>query len=184
MNLRVPSILIVTALLGACTSLQGVLVPVSERAPGTEQVDMLVATTRQRAEPAEMFSGARGAALSYANITVSIPPASARQIGEVQWPRRTPGDPMKEFVTTKADVIDRPEALTWLHRSVRAVPKRRVLVFIHGFNNRFEDAVLRFAQIVHDANAPAVPVLFTWPSRGSVLAYGYDRESTTYTVSG
>jgi esterase/lipase superfamily enzyme len=47
-----------------------------------------------------------------------------------------------------------------------------VLVFIHGFNNRFDDAVFRFAQIVHDADARVVPVLFTWPSRGSVLAYG------------
>jgi Uncharacterized protein conserved in bacteria len=63
---------------------------------------------------------------------------------------------------------------------VRRVPKRRVLVFIHGFNNRFEDAVFRFAQIVHDAGTPVVPVLFTWPSRGSILAYGYDRESNTY----
>src|SRR6185312_8253 len=27
---------------------------------------------------------------------------------------------------------------------------------------------------------PVVPVLFTWPSRGSILAYGYDRESNTY----
>jgi esterase/lipase superfamily enzyme len=60
------------------------------------------------------------------------------------------------------------------------VPQRRVLVFIHGFNNRFDDAVFRFAQIVHDAGTPVVPVLFTWPSRGSVLAYGYDRESNTY----
>ena len=63
---------------------------------------------------------------------------------------------------------------------MRRVPKRRVLVFIHGFNNRFEDAVFRFAQIVHDAGTPVVPVLFTWPSRGSILAYGYDRESNTY----
>jgi esterase/lipase superfamily enzyme len=55
-----------------------------------------------------------------------------------------------------------------------------VLVFIHGFNNRFDDAVFRFAQIVHDSNAAVVPILFTWPSRGSVLAYGYDRESTAY----
>jgi esterase/lipase superfamily enzyme len=55
-----------------------------------------------------------------------------------------------------------------------------VLVFIHGFNNRFEDAVFRFAQIVHDSRAPVVPVLFTWPSRGSILAYGYDRESSTW----
>ena len=30
-------------------------------------------------------------------------------------------------------------------------PGRNLLVFIHGFNNRFDDAVFRFAQIVHDA---------------------------------
>jgi esterase/lipase superfamily enzyme len=33
---------------------------------------------------------------------------------------------------------------------------------------------------VHDSDAQVVPILFTWPSRGSVLAYGYDRESTAY----
>ena len=51
---------------------------------------------------------------------------------------------------------------------------------MHGFNNKFEDAVFRFAQIVHDSGAEVAPVLFTWPSRGSVLAYGYDRESTNF----
>ena len=55
------------------------------------------------------------------------------------------------------------------------------MVFIHGFNNRFEDSVYRFAQIVHDSGAHSAPILVTWPSRGSVLAYGYDRESTNYT---
>ena len=54
------------------------------------------------------------------------------------------------------------------------------MVFVHGFNSKFEDAVYRFAQIVHDSGTQAVPVLFTWPSKGSVLAYGYDRESSTY----
>ena len=33
---------------------------------------------------------------------------------------------------------------------------------------------------MHDSDAQVVPILFTWPSRGSVLAYGYDRESTAY----
>jgi len=53
---------------------------------------------------------------------------------------------------------------------------------VHGFNNRFDDAVYRFAQIVHDSRSPAIPVLFTWPSLGEVrlLAYTYDRESATY----
>ena len=63
---------------------------------------------------------------------------------------------------------------------VAVTPGRRVIVFIHGFNNRFDDAVYRFAQIVHDSEVKAVPVMFTWPSRGSVWAYGYDRESTNY----
>lgn len=67
-----------------------------------------------------------------------------------------------------------------MNNSVRKSPDRSVLVFIHGFNNHFEDAVCRFAQIVHDSGAHSAPVLATWPSRGSLLAYGYDRESTNY----
>jgi esterase/lipase superfamily enzyme len=149
--------------------------------PGASKVDMLVATTRMRANnPQEFFSGGRGPELSFAEFTVSIPPEANRKEGEVQWPRSVPGNPATDFVTLKADVIDRRQATTWFHRTVRTVPQRRVLVFIHGFNNRFDDAVFRFAQIVHDAGTPVVPVLFTWPSRGSVLAYGYDSESNTY----
>ena len=166
--------------LAACASVRGVLAPVAQTVPGAHQIDMVVATTRERTDSAEMFSGARSPALAFANITVSIPPAGARQIGEVQWPRQVPGNPATEFVTLKADVVDRSQAISWFQRTLRNTPRRQVLVFIHGFNNRFEDAVFRFAQLAHDSNAPVVPVLFTWPSRGSVLAYGYDRESTAY----
>ncbi|WP_244479872.1 alpha/beta hydrolase [Methylobacterium sp. Leaf94] len=67
-----------------------------------------------------------------------------------------------------------------MQRAVHGSAKRHVLVFVHGFDNRFENAVLRFAQIVHDYGAGVAPVLFTWPSRRSVLAYGYDRESTNF----
>lgn len=178
--LRLTVIAAVAAVLGGCSTVRGVLVPVGGSVAGATAVDMLVATTRKQVDPAEMFSGERGSTPAFANITVSIPPSGARQIGEVQWPRQVPGNPATDFVTLKADVIDRTQALAWFHRSLRTTPKRQVLVFIHGFNNRFEDAVFRFAQIVHDSNARVVPILFTWPSRGSVLAYGYDRESTAY----
>jgi len=168
-------------LLSACADLRGVLVPVATTVPGASRVDMLVVTTRMRAAAAdEFFTGDRGLQASFAEFTVSIPPEANRKPGEVQWPRSVPGNPATDFVTLKADVINQAQALAWFRRTVRQVPKRRVLVFIHGFNNRFDDAVFRFAQIVHDAGTPVVPVLFTWPSRGSVLAYGYDRESNTY----
>jgi esterase/lipase superfamily enzyme len=53
------------------------------------------------------------------------------------------------------------------------------MIFVHGFNNRFDDAAYRLAQIVQDSKAPVVPVLFSWPSRGvvSLGAYADDRES-------
>src|SRR5215218_9498314 len=110
---RLPVILSLVSVLSACASLQGVLVPVGATVAGASRVDMLVATTRKRADPAEMFSGARGQTPSFANITVSLPPPSARQIGEVQWPRQVPGNPATDFVTLKADVIDRNQALAW-----------------------------------------------------------------------
>jgi esterase/lipase superfamily enzyme len=167
--------------LAGCASPHGFLEPVAVDAPGTSHVEMVVATTRTRADtPAEMFSGGRNVAPSFADITVSIPPDGSRQIGDVQWPKQVPGNPATDFVTLKADIINRPQAIAAFSRLVKNAPKRQVLVFVHGFNNRFEDAVFRYAQFIHDSRADVAPILFTWPSRGSVFAYGYDRESANY----
>ena len=174
---------ILCAILTGCADhAHGVLTPVlTAEAPGSNHVDMLVATTRAAAtSPGIMFSGQRGTATAFANIDVSIPPDAARAVGEVQWPKTLPGDPRTDFVTRKTEVIDQVAAKAWVDREVRTTPHKQVLVFVHGFNNKFEDAVYRFAQIVHDSRTEAVPVLFTWPSKGAVLAYGYDRESTNY----
>ena len=169
-------------LLAACADHpHGVLEPVLADAPGTSRVDMLVATTRgQDASRAVMFNGTRGAGVTFADIDVSIPPDSVRQVGEVQWPKQLPGNPATDFVARRSGILDQRDAMALVHTAVHRSPKRQVLVFVHGFNNRFEDAVYRFAQIVHDSGTQAVPVLFTWPSKASVLAYGYDRESSTY----
>jgi esterase/lipase superfamily enzyme len=146
---------------------------------------MLVATTRRPVPAAgEFYSGERAKTLSFANIVVSIPPDKARNVGEVQWPSRTPGNPATDFVTVKAQRFDLTAARRWTDLHGAAGRKHRVLVFVHGFNNRFDDAVFRFAQIVHDARADVTPVLFTWPSRASVFSYGYDRESTNLSRDG
>ena len=42
-----------------------------------------------------------------------------------------------------------------------------------GWMARFDEAVYRLAQIVHDSNAPVMPVLFSWPSRGEVRLVAY-----------
>ncbi len=40
--------------------------------------------------------------------------------------------------------------------------------------------MFRFAQIIHDSRADVAPILFSWPSRGSIFDYNYDRESTNF----
>ncbi len=185
MHSRPRIIILLAAALGlsACAGrAHGVLIPVQATAPGTSNVEMLVATTRsdKDAAPGEMFSGARGDRLSFADIAVSIPPDSVRAIGEVQWPSAPPGDPARDFVTLRAERLDEQQALARFDAMIARTPRRQVLLFVHGYNTRFEDAVYRLAQIVHDARAPVTPVLFTWPSRGRVLGYGYDHESASY----
>ncbi len=131
-----------------------------------------------------MYGGERADALSYASITVSIPPN--RTVGQVQWPALPPGDPKRDFVTISADYIDHRAFAATIAETARRNKNPRVLIFVHGFNNRFDDAVYRFAQIVHDTKAEAVPVLFTWPSRGNIelKSYTYDRESANYSRDG
>src|SRR5690606_31302625 len=55
----------------------------------------------------------------------------------------------------------------------------RALVFVHGFNTSFDDAVYRLTQIVHDSGYRGTPLLFTWASSGKAYDYMYDRESAT-----
>ncbi|ESQ75150.1 hypothetical protein ABAC402_10805 [Asticcacaulis sp. AC402] len=55
-----------------------------------------------------------------------------------------------------------------------------MLIFVHGYNTQFADAVFRLAQISEDLPVVAAPVLFSWPSGGELMGYLYDRESATY----
>lgn len=170
---------LLAALSGCAGRVEGVLIPAKVQAEGASKVDVLVATTREPTEtPGILFSGERGQEPSFTEIAISIPPEKNREIGQVQWPSKLPPDPTKEFATTSVTPLTPEKVQPWLKSHL--TKSRKVMVFVHGFNNRYEDAIYRFAQIVHDSNADVAPVLFTWPSRGSIFAYNYDKESTNY----
>ncbi len=180
-----PAALIVALGLAGCASSEGFLTPVPSAAdaPGTSPVEMVVATTRTRdPSPAFLFAGGRAPEASFADMVVSIPPDARRQIGEVEAPRQPPGNPEADFVTLKSEIITRDQAAATLSRLLGQSREKEAFIFVHGFNNRYEDAVYRFAQILHDSGAYAdvAPILFTWPSAGNVFAYNYDRDSANY----
>lgn len=173
---------LVLALAGCSPRARGVLCPNGCASPigGKAITDMLVVTTRdsKNAERGEMFTGDRGDKLSFADIAVSIPPA--HQTGRVEWPTTPPGDPATDFVATRAEELDKDAAIKRFHARIAKASHRQVLIFVHGYNNSFEEAVFRFAQLVHDSRVKAEPVLFTWPSHAKLSGYGYDSDSATY----
>jgi esterase/lipase superfamily enzyme len=60
---------------------------------------------------------------------------------------------------------------------IERTDQTEAFVFVHGFNTSFAEALFRCAQIAWDTKVAAIPFLFSWPSRGNVLDYIYDRES-------
>jgi esterase/lipase superfamily enzyme len=157
-----------------------VLVPTPVSQPGARAVTVFTATTRQESaiDDGILFTGERGPGLEFRRITVSVPPT--HKAGEIEWPETLPADPATDFVTTEIEELPQGTVRAQFRSYLRESGKRHVLVFVHGYNNTFADAVYRGVQIVNDAGADVTPVLFTWPSRARLLAYSYDRESTNY----
>lgn len=70
-----------------------------------------------------------------------------------------------------------------LGREVRQDPGGEVLVYVHGFNNRFEDGLTTLANIWHFAGRRGVPVAYSWPSgNGGLTGYFKDTESAEFSI--
>jgi esterase/lipase superfamily enzyme len=143
-------------------------------------VSLLFATTRQRRE--DDFSGERSdGTISFGRTHVRIPEDHA--IGKVERPLeftlfsytifRQEHDPTRHFTAGVVNIIPESE---WISH-IRSFGAADCLLFIHGFSTSFGDAILRFAQIVWDLKFDGLPILFSWPSRGTIHDYLYDRDS-------
>lgn len=62
-------------------------------------------------------------------------------------------------------------------------PGKDVYVYVHGFDNTFDDSVKTIAQLWHFLGRQGVAIAYSWPAGGrGLLGYGYDRESGEFTV--
>jgi esterase/lipase superfamily enzyme len=158
-----------------------ILTPVVQPPSYTNKVRLLVATTRDHDPNNEdSFTAERSKTLNYAALTVSIP--KKHKVGQIEWPDQPTPDPSLHFLTTERQTIARGDFLKEIqaNSSSGASEAHSVLVFIHGYNTLYEEAVYRFAQIVHDSGFTGTAVLFAWPSRGKAPLYLADRDASTY----
>ncbi|MEM6589561.1 MAG: alpha/beta fold hydrolase [Pseudomonadota bacterium] len=136
---------------------------------------IFVATELELSNLGPIFGEERPEGLKFLSLDVSIPPT--HQPGNIEWPDGPP-DPTTDFVMTDSQVY--PNAPNMISAMRAESPSRETLVYVHGYNVTFSDAVYRFAQIRTDFGLFDNGVVFTWPSAGNLRGYAYDRDSVLY----
>lgn len=92
-------------------------------------------------------------------------------------------DPARHFTIKEIKAMSREDLAQIVRDRLGASSdfKDQALVFLHGFNNSFEGALFRTAQIAYDLKFDGAPFMYSWPSKGQLglQDYSYDRESST-----
>jgi esterase/lipase superfamily enzyme len=182
--IRFLTVLLLSLVLAACSrppELIGIDNPTlpAETVPDVSRHRIFITTTREASEVVgAFFSGERAPDLGLASVDVTVPPTHV--VGELERPKQLPPDPRTEFAVVDP-VIYRSDAsfVAEINRELAKRPpgERKILLFVHGYNNTTSDAILRLTQFVEDSGYQGVPVLFTWASAASAPRYVYDLNS-------
>lgn len=137
------------------------------------------------------YSSERGRRLELGRALVTVPKSHEVPQIERPWAIKIPyfdvtiyeeeEDPKKHFTMPEIQKLSKPEFLKLVHERLAASSrfKDHAIVFVHGYNTSFDNAVYRTAQISYDLKFDGAAFLYSWPSGGAVASYTYDRESAT-----
>ena len=136
------------------------------------------------------FFGTRRAGLSLGFCDVSIP--KNHETGKLEspkiWKLEFRENPDKHVVLKSVEPASGSDFLLQLRQTIEESVEvedspnglvkvgGEAFIFVHGFNNSFEDAARRTAQIAYDLKFKGAPLMYSWPSqeKGSIWAYKED----------
>ncbi|NTV17269.1 MAG: alpha/beta hydrolase [Chlorobiaceae bacterium] len=154
------------------------------RALGVEVEPVLVkvyfATNRKSSDHGqERFSGepdTAGFSLGMAEVTIPVALHRKGVVEQKKWwePLRDKDDPRRYVVLGRVDSLSQELFSSYLSSGPDF--SGELLVFLHGYNVTFEDAVRHAAQFAYDLRFNGPVVLYSWPSLGSLAGYCADEE--------
>ncbi|MDX2155170.1 MAG: alpha/beta hydrolase [Hyphomicrobiaceae bacterium] len=88
-------------------------------------------------------------------------------------------DPRKHFTVKEIKAHSKAELLELIKKRLGASQtfKNQSIVFIHGYNVGFDDALYRTAQISYDLQFDGATYTYSWPSGNGWTSYPYDQNS-------
>ena len=116
-------------------------------------------------------------ALRFGRAMVSIP--FTHRVGEIERPGLffTTELANKHFVTEASYLLDPAAWSQRIQRQAKLNGKSQILVFVHGYNVPFEDALHRTAQISWDVRFKGPSIMYAWPSGARMRRYMSDEAS-------
>lgn len=179
-SIRINPFLPPSAAAGMAAGLIEWMGPVEE--VGYRAVPVLFVTDRKETgseNPNKFFGGERGE-LRFGLTHVSIP--DSHLTGQIERPWKLFPESPSRHVTLLDLELSRPVTfLERLNAALRVAEARKILVFVHGYNVPFCDAVRSLAQLTYDLNFSGVCILYSWPSTGSFLNYTRDEANAGWT---
>jgi esterase/lipase superfamily enzyme len=133
---------------------------------------------------AEMASDTLG--LEVGTLAVTFPPHHVR--GKIERPLKVFTVSLRDEKPSRDVVISELQSFGTDHAAwvgeLRATGRDQAFIYVHGFETSFAEAARQAAQIAYDLDFDlkedfrGVPMLFSWPSRGGVKAYGLDYDAS------
>ncbi|MEE9279978.1 MAG: alpha/beta hydrolase [Myxococcota bacterium] len=165
------------------------------RGPGSAYVQTVFYGTnrspRASADPRRMYTGERSRAgrLRYGTCEVSIP-LRVHKPGALETPFLSLeylADERQHILLKTVTPMDRETFFRNLSEKLGPTGEGdpqggEALVFVPGFNTTFEDVARRTAQMSYDLGFSGAPIMFSWPSDGSLLGYLADREDIEWSI--
>jgi esterase/lipase superfamily enzyme len=133
-------------------------------------------------EPESFFGTgrARSGDLRLGVCEVSIP--RDHRLGSIErpsiWKLEFRPDPEEHMVLVDLSALPRTAFFARIRSAVQSSQEKEILVFVHGFNVSFTEAVLRTAQLAYDLGFDGAPITYSWPSQSSLSLTGYHADET------
>jgi esterase/lipase superfamily enzyme len=141
-------------------------------------VPIYYATDRSRSgsvKPNDFYGAGRGE-LTFGTAEVSIPYGHRRGGLErpTWWKFEFKDNPKKHVTLLSVTALDRDACVSRIKADLQSTSETSALVFVHGYFVAFADAARRAAQLAFDLEFNGVPILYSWPSNGSLVKYVED----------
>ncbi|MGI9407829.1 MAG: alpha/beta hydrolase [Hyphomicrobiaceae bacterium] len=180
-----------------------------EAAPEPEAAEVAAAVTDEKFDVVKVFFGTdrkqtpddkrlkfgsgRADELTLGRASVTIPKQNHER-GSIERPRewsvlgitiyREKENPERHFTVQKIGILDENAFIQAANAQLASSKeyRKQAVVFVHGYNNSFDHALYRSAQMIYDMRFDGAPFLYSWPSAEGVSTYEQDQNAVRSSI--